>query len=317
MRELIEANIDEASTKPPASRWSPRQDRSRSARDGCEAAACVRRARAGFARRRVRQRSLRGDCAGIHRAAHAGQGQDRRRSSSSRPKNARRAEAAAGANRRRSRGPANDEALRRDARGQPPRSARTPSVPFAPADRGAGNQSGCSRQAAGHDGRREGSRHTVGQGRTDRRQDRASPSLRRPQNTSIRAPRHAIRSGWAIQVGAYEDEGEAKQHLSAAKSKVAQALQKAEAYIERTVQGRKDLLPRAFRRLRSRAGGSRLQALQARRRRLHGVEDLSVSKLIAPACRKSEPAQAKQTAAAGVVGRSLIDGVAAAPLWPH
>jgi D-alanyl-D-alanine carboxypeptidase len=52
-------------------------------------------------------------------------------------------------------------------------------------------------------------------------------------------PRHTLRSGWAIQVGAYEDEGEAKQHLSSAKSKVAQALQKAEPYIERTVKGAK------------------------------------------------------------------------------
>jgi D-alanyl-D-alanine carboxypeptidase len=52
-------------------------------------------------------------------------------------------------------------------------------------------------------------------------------------------PRHATRSGWAIQVGAYEDEGEAKQHLTSAKSKVAQALHKAEAYIERTVKGAK------------------------------------------------------------------------------
>ena len=50
---------------------------------------------------------------------------------------------------------------------------------------------------------------------------------------------HTTRGGWAIQVGAYEDEGEAKQHLSSAKSKVAQALQKAEAYIERTVKGAK------------------------------------------------------------------------------
>jgi D-alanyl-D-alanine carboxypeptidase len=53
-------------------------------------------------------------------------------------------------------------------------------------------------------------------------------------------PRHATRGGWAIQVGAYEDEGEAKQHLSSAKSKVSQALhKKAEAYIERTVKGAK------------------------------------------------------------------------------
>jgi len=51
--------------------------------------------------------------------------------------------------------------------------------------------------------------------------------------------RQSIRSGWAIQVGAYEDQGEAKQHLSAAKSKISQVLNKAEAYIERTVKGAK------------------------------------------------------------------------------
>jgi D-alanyl-D-alanine carboxypeptidase len=51
------------------------------------------------------------------------------------------------------------------------------------------------------------------------------------------APRHAVRGGWAIQVGAYEDEGEAKQHLSAAKSKISRVLEKAEPYIERTVKG--------------------------------------------------------------------------------
>jgi D-alanyl-D-alanine carboxypeptidase len=58
--------------------------------------------------------------------------------------------------------------------------------------------------------------------------------------SSTPAPaRHVTRGGWAVQVGAYEDEGEAKQRLSAAKSKVAQALTKAEAYIERTVKGAK------------------------------------------------------------------------------
>jgi len=65
-------------------------------------------------------------------------------------------------------------------------------------------------------------------------------------------PRHALRSGWAIQVGAYEDEGEAKQHLSSAKSKGAQALQKADAYIERTVKGAKTYYRARF------AGGGRL-----------------------------------------------------------
>jgi D-alanyl-D-alanine carboxypeptidase len=45
--------------------------------------------------------------------------------------------------------------------------------------------------------------------------------------------------GWAIQVGAYEDESEAKQNLGSARSKVAQILHKAEAYIERTMKGAK------------------------------------------------------------------------------
>jgi D-alanyl-D-alanine carboxypeptidase len=53
------------------------------------------------------------------------------------------------------------------------------------------------------------------------------------------APRHTARGGWAIQVGAYEDEGEAKQKISSAKSKVTGVLQKAEAYIERTMKGAK------------------------------------------------------------------------------
>ena len=53
------------------------------------------------------------------------------------------------------------------------------------------------------------------------------------------APRHTPRGGWAIQVGAYEDESEAKQKISSAKSKVSQVLNKAEAYIERTVKGAK------------------------------------------------------------------------------
>jgi D-alanyl-D-alanine carboxypeptidase len=51
--------------------------------------------------------------------------------------------------------------------------------------------------------------------------------------------RHTTRGGWAIQVGAYEDESEAKQHLSSAKSKMASVLEKAEAYIERTIKGAK------------------------------------------------------------------------------
>ncbi|MEA3025337.1 MAG: D-alanyl-D-alanine carboxypeptidase [Alphaproteobacteria bacterium] len=61
-----------------------------------------------------------------------------------------------------------------------------------------------------------------------------------PVVSSAQVPaRHTARGGWVIQVGAYEDEGEAKQHLSTAKSKISQALHKAEAYIERTVKGAK------------------------------------------------------------------------------
>jgi D-alanyl-D-alanine carboxypeptidase len=55
------------------------------------------------------------------------------------------------------------------------------------------------------------------------------------------APSHraTARGGWVIQVGAYEDQGEAKQHLNSAKSKLSSTLEKAEAYIERTVKGAK------------------------------------------------------------------------------
>jgi D-alanyl-D-alanine carboxypeptidase len=61
-----------------------------------------------------------------------------------------------------------------------------------------------------------------------------------PSAKAEEAPaRHTTRGGWAIQVGAYEDEGEAKQHLSSAKNKITSVAQKAEAYIERTVKGAK------------------------------------------------------------------------------
>jgi D-alanyl-D-alanine carboxypeptidase len=58
--------------------------------------------------------------------------------------------------------------------------------------------------------------------------DVAVPS--RPANT---------RGGWAIQVGAFEDETEAKGKLSAAKGKVTGLVAKAEAYVERTIKGAK------------------------------------------------------------------------------
>jgi D-alanyl-D-alanine carboxypeptidase len=51
--------------------------------------------------------------------------------------------------------------------------------------------------------------------------------------------RHTRRGGWAIQVGAFEDEGEAKQRLNSAQSKASSLLEKADAYTERTTKGDK------------------------------------------------------------------------------
>jgi D-alanyl-D-alanine carboxypeptidase len=51
--------------------------------------------------------------------------------------------------------------------------------------------------------------------------------------------RHTTRRGWSIQIGAFEDESEAKQRLSAAQSKAAGLLGKADPYTERTVKGEK------------------------------------------------------------------------------
>jgi D-alanyl-D-alanine carboxypeptidase len=53
------------------------------------------------------------------------------------------------------------------------------------------------------------------------------------------AERPVVRSGWAIQIGAFEDEAEAKQRLAAAKAKAATVLKKADPYTERTVKGDK------------------------------------------------------------------------------
>jgi D-alanyl-D-alanine carboxypeptidase len=51
--------------------------------------------------------------------------------------------------------------------------------------------------------------------------------------------RKVVRRGWAIQIGAFEDEGEAKERLNAAQSKAAKILDKADPYTERTVKGDK------------------------------------------------------------------------------
>jgi D-alanyl-D-alanine carboxypeptidase len=64
-------------------------------------------------------------------------------------------------------------------------------------------------------------------------------SAAKPREPSFPSHPTVKGGGWIIQVGAYEDESEAKQKLGDAKGKVAQLLHKAEAYIERTVKGAK------------------------------------------------------------------------------
>ncbi len=52
-------------------------------------------------------------------------------------------------------------------------------------------------------------------------------------------PAPTPRSGWAIQIGAYEAEAEAKERLNAAQTKAAGVLKKADPYTERTTKGEK------------------------------------------------------------------------------
>jgi D-alanyl-D-alanine carboxypeptidase len=97
--------------------------------------------------------------------------------------------------------------------------------------------------------------------------DAAVPSAKadeapiRVQAVAPSAPsHHTTRGGWAIQIGAYEDEGEAKQKLSSAKSKVSGMIERAEGYIERTIKGAKTYYRARF------AGFDRNQAENACKR---------------------------------------------------
>ncbi len=56
---------------------------------------------------------------------------------------------------------------------------------------------------------------------------------------SVPSKPSTTRGGWAIQIGAYEDEGEAKGKITTAKGRVSTLFHKAEAYIERTIKGAK------------------------------------------------------------------------------
>jgi D-alanyl-D-alanine carboxypeptidase len=58
-----------------------------------------------------------------------------------------------------------------------------------------------------------------------------------PAGKAARKP--TPRKGWAIQIGAFEEESEAKQRLGAAQAKAAALLGKADSYTERTSRGPK------------------------------------------------------------------------------
>jgi D-alanyl-D-alanine carboxypeptidase len=60
-----------------------------------------------------------------------------------------------------------------------------------------------------------------------------------PAASAAEAKPASARSGWAIQVGAFEAETEAKQRLAAAQSKAGNVLKKADPYTERTTKGEK------------------------------------------------------------------------------
>jgi D-alanyl-D-alanine carboxypeptidase len=66
----------------------------------------------------------------------------------------------------------------------------------------------------------------------------ATASLK-PEDVGVPSRPGTTRGGWAIQIGAYEDQGEAKEKLTTAKGRVATLFSKAEAYIERTIKGAK------------------------------------------------------------------------------
>ena len=61
----------------------------------------------------------------------------------------------------------------------------------------------------------------------------------KPDDNVVPSRPATTRGGWAIQIGAYEDEGEAKGKLTTAKGRVSTLFSKAEAYIERTIKGAK------------------------------------------------------------------------------
>ena len=82
-------------------------------------------------------------------------------------------------------------------------------------------------------------------------------------------------AGYMIQVGAFDDEGDAKDRLAAAHNKARARTRRGRSVHRTGRQGRQDALPRALRRPRQDAGRSRLQTPQAQRHPVLLAEELS------------------------------------------
>jgi D-alanyl-D-alanine carboxypeptidase len=67
-----------------------------------------------------------------------------------------------------------------------------------------------------------------------------------PAVPAYSAPLAHSHGGWLIQIGAFDDEGEAKQHLSAAQIKVHEALAAKDPFTERVQKGDKALYRARF-----------------------------------------------------------------------
>jgi D-alanyl-D-alanine carboxypeptidase len=74
---------------------------------------------------------------------------------------------------------------------------------------------------------------------------KSEPAKPEPAKSEPPAQSHA-RGGWLIQIGAYDGENEAKQHLSAARSKVHDTLAAADPFTERVLKGDKALYRARF-----------------------------------------------------------------------
>ncbi len=92
-------------------------------------------------------------------------------------------------------------------------------------------------------------------------------------------PAAKAKGGYMIQVGAFDDEQEAKQRLVTAKAKAKDQLIKADPFTEKVAKGRKSLYRARFAGLDRHSGGKRLQASQAQRHPLPDAQKLRINDL--------------------------------------